>query len=210
VADTVTAFVPVYANLATGRFVAGRKSGASENNPLGLFYSRNNLNLKVYPLVNNPSAGLSSSDPYQVVDVSGLSLVAAILDTSGAVLAQGSTFTADTAQNTLTGALNCDVAAMTTYATDINGKDVIIEFRFTGSFGSRNCRALSKVYKQINVTGTPDPNPTVTYITTNEFETRGLLRDGVAGEVKTWVSSDGSSRGLQYWGNDGVMHFDPI
>lgn len=206
----MTAFVPVYANLATGRFVAGRKSTQNTSHPLDQIFHRNSFNLKVYPLVNNPLASIGSGDPFHLADVSGLSLVAAILDTAGNVLAQGSSFTADTAQNTLTGALNCDVVAMETYATDISaGKDAIIEFRFTGAFGSRTCRALSRVFKQVNVTGTPDPDPTVTYITSGEFNARALLRDGEAGEVKTWISAGGTMR-IQYLGDDGELHLDPI
>lgn len=209
-ADVVSAFVPVYANLSTGRFVSGRKSTAAEQNPLGLFYSRNSLNLRVYPLVVNPLASAATGDPYQIVNVSGLSLVAAIYDLDGNTLAQGSSFTPDASQNTLTGALNCDVAAMVTYATEINGKDVIIEFRFTGTFGSKNCRSLSKVYLQLNETGTPDPDPTVTYLSIPEFEARAMLQEGRAGEVKTWISPDGSKKVIQWLDNDGVFHTDPL
>jgi hypothetical protein len=215
VAASGTGIKYVFCDVTRGRFCLGRKDKSITNDPFGVIYHQNNLNLVVYPLELNPAATLSTGDPFTQVSTSGLSLSAYVYDSSGNVLASQSSFTADSAANTLSAALNLNTGPMASYATSLTGKDIIIEFRFSNASGeitvaTNRQSPFASVLKQLNTSASSPATVGETYPTTNEMNSRCVLRDGVAGEIKKWVSPDGSRQCLQYWGNDGVMHFDPI
>lgn len=186
--------------------MGGRYSISRTQTPFDYFFSRNTLTLEVYPVVLNPVA-FPTGDPFNAVDVSGLSLVASVLDTSGNTLATQSVWASDAARNTLTGAINCDTVDMAAWVTT-DPKRVLIEFRFTGTAGSRNVRADGEstvIRKQFNVTGAPVPVTGAYYPTLDEIKALFVAREMAAGDSVTWKSGDGTKRILEYLDNDGVM-----
>lgn len=212
-ADSVSAKTLVFCDLSRGYFIKGRYDKSINNSPFDLFFSRNTLNLEVYPLVLNPAAAYTE-DPFSVVDVSGLSLVASIYDSTGAtLLASQSTFSTDVNLGILTGTLNCDTVAMGTAVTT-DPTQVLIEFRFTGSAGwSKNVRASGSttvIRKQFNVTGTPAALAGAYYPTLDEVRAMFLERDGTAGASYTLKSADGTKRVVVYLDNSGVVREDPV
>lgn len=211
-ADTVIPKTLVYCDLSRGYFVADRYSTEITPFPFGQFFSRNNLNLEIYPLVVKPGIAFASSDPFSQVDVSGLSLVLRIMDSTGAtVLATQSTFTADATKGTLTGALNCDTVEMAAAVTS-DPTAVIIEARFTDSSGvSKNIRASgpTSIRKQYNVTGSPTPIPGQTYLT--EEESRALFVPRTGAEKDSFSMMAGGQRFLVYIDpNDLTLKASPV
>jgi len=199
--------IPVFANLSSGYFLEGKQSRQTTNQPFGQFFSRNNLYLQVFPVVVNTAATLST--PLAACDVSGMSLVASIYSSDGAtVLATGSSFTADTSAGTLTGNVDCNTVAMASYVSTATTASVIIEFRFTGAYGSRNVRTTGTIQNQRNYSGSPTAIPDTTYVTTPEMNARALLRDNGAGVGYILTSPDGTKRGYVYLSNNGTLECD--
>lgn len=198
-ADTVIPKTSVFCDLSSGYFVTGRTSLVRTLVPLGQFFSQNKLNLEIYPLVQNPSA-IPTGDPFHQVDVSGLSVVFSILDSTGAtVLASQSTFTADVTRGTLTGILDCNTANMV-MAVTAGDAQVIIEVRFTDSSTvSKNVRASGSstiVRKQFNVSGSPTPVGADVYLTDKQTLALFVPRTGSEGDNFSMLS--GGQRYLVY------------
>lgn len=212
-ADTVIPKTPVFCDLSSGYFVAGRNSLQRTPVPLGQFFSQNKLNLEIYPLVQNPVA-LLNGDPFHQVDVSGLSVVFSILDSTGAtVLASQSTFTADVTRQTLTGILDCNTANMVSAVT-AGDAQVIIEVRFTDSSTvSKNVRASGSstiVRKQFNTSGSPTPSGADVYLTDKQTLALFIPRVGAAGDSFSLRSPDGTKTMLLYLDNDGTFKTTPV
>lgn len=205
----------VFCDLTRGVFCAGRQSNVISNDPFGKIYHQNNLNLVVYPLEANPDARVGL-DPFTQVSASGLSLSAYVYDSTGAtVLASQSSFTADTAANTLAASLNLNTAAMIAYATSLTQNQIIVEFRFTNSNGeitvaTNRQSPYANVLKQLNTSASTPVTPGETYPTTNEMNSRCLLRDNGAGVGYTLMSPDGSRKVIIYLDNDGVVRQEAI
>lgn len=206
----------VFCDLTRGVFCLGRKDKSATNDPFGKIYHQNNLNLVVYPLELNPDASLASSDPFTQVSASGLSLSAYVYDSTGAtVLASQSSFAADTTANTLAASLNLNTAAMIAYATSLTQNQIIVEFRFSNSNGeitvaTNRQSPYANVLKQLNTSASSPVTPGETYPTTNEMNSRCLLRDNGAGVGYTLMSPDGSRKVLIYLDNDGVVRQEAI
>lgn len=205
--------VLIFADLSSGYFRAGRNSLQATRQPLGQAFSRNELLLRVYPLELNPSAALGS-DPYSLVSVSGLSLVAAVLDPSdGTVLATNSTWTEDTSNNTLTGKLDLDTSEMSTFVGSNKSVLVDIEFRFSNStLGEKTVSAKGSgtsgaqtIWKQFNVTGSPTPVPNETFLTEAASKALFVNKTGLAGEGFTLKSPDGTKTILVYCDDNGTL-----
>lgn len=211
---TVIPKTPVFCDLSRGYFVTGRNSTEKTQQPFGQFFSKNALNLEIYPLVLNPTAAINA-DPFNVVDVSGLSLVLSILKADGsAVLATQSSFTADAAAGTLTGILDCNTGDMGTYVA-ADPTRILIEARFTSSGVSKNVRAegtSTEIRQQFNYTGTPTPVANDTYLTEAMIRAMFVPRDGSQDRGKgfTLVSQDGTKTFLVFGDNDGSVKLDPI
>lgn len=174
--------------------------------PLGQFFSKNVLSIQVYPLVQNPSA-IPTGDPFHQVDVSGLSLVFSIFNSSGStLLATQSTFTTDATQQTLTGSVDCNTAEMASAVTT-DPTQVLIEARFTDSSGvSKNIRAEGSstvIRKQFNSTGSPTPVAGNTYLTDKETAALYLPKSGVASGSFTMLDAS-NRRWLFYIDTDGT------
>lgn len=211
-ADIVSAKTLVFCDLSRGYFVRGRYDKNPTQTPFEQFFSKNALNLEIYPLVINPTS-VPAQDPFNIVDVSGLSLDASIYDSTGAtLLATQATFTPNSSTGTLTGSLDCNTGPMASAVTS-DPTQILIEFRFTGSFGSRNVRAAGAstvIRKQFNSSGTPAPVAGDVYLTEKQIRAMFIPREGSPGDSWTAYSPDGTRKFLVYFDNDGVLRTDPI
>jgi hypothetical protein len=211
-----TGLKPVYLDVSRGVFVAGRKDKTPTNDPFGKIYHLNILNLLVYPLELNPNASLATADPFTQIATAGLALAIYVYDSTGAItLASQSSFTADTAANTLAGSLTLNTAAMIAYATSLSTNNIIVEARLTGSgleatIGTNRQTPYAQVLKQLTTSASSPVTPGETYPTTNEMNSRCLLRDNAAGVGMILTSASGLKRKLFYLDDDGELQGTPL
>lgn len=208
-ADFVIAKTLVFCDLSRGYFVQDRYNAELSPNPFAQFFSKDNLNLDIYPMVLQPSVAFGSNDPFDQVSLSGIAVVLAIFDPIGTLLASQSTFTSNPSTGILTGQLNCDTVPMAAYVTS-DPKAVIIEARFTGATFAKNVRANSFVRQQFNTGATPITIPNPAYPTLDEMKALFIQRQTSPGDSILWISPDGTKKKLQFQGDDDVMHFDEV
>lgn len=211
-ADVVSAKTLVFCDLSRGCFVTGRYSPEKSQVPLGQFFSQDLIQLEIYPLILRPFS-VPTQDPFQQVDVSALACTFAIFNSTGStVLASTSSFTSDTEAGTLTGSIDCNTVPMAAAVTT-DPTQILIEVRFSGTFGSKNVRASGNatlVRKQFNTTGSPTPLAGAVYLTRDELLNMFVPREMQAGDSISWKSSDGTKRVLEYLDNTGVLRQDAI
>jgi len=173
------------------------------------------VTLVIQLLEPNPSGG--KLHPYSVVPLAGLTLrVGAGLVTSAVGTAlptiYQTTWAINTTLNTATGTLYNDPTAMAGLLA--GQKDGITDFEIEVSEGGNFTTVFygtTALRAELLESGTPGSPPAgETYLTANESIATFLTKAGVAGESKLWISADGAFKVLEYLGNDGMMHYDPV
>jgi hypothetical protein len=180
------------------------------------FVQGDTVTLIIQLLEPNPSGGIVA--PYSTVILTGLSFRVGI-GTASSVIGSGipgifqSSFSIDSSLNTATGILYIEPTAAATLITPTlkaNAADFEIEVSEGGNYSTVYSGSIQLRAELIEAASPPVPSPGDTYLTANEINANYLSKAGIAGESKLWISANGSFKVLQYLGDDGVMHFDPV
>jgi len=173
-------------------------------------YHNDNLNLAIRFLKANPTG--SRTTPFTLVPIASASLTAKLWKADNTtILAQQTTWAADTANNILSGELNLFTANMTTAFASSSTMQIstTLELTLTLSDGQYTVQVPLTIYRSLNATGAAAPEPEDQYLTLDQA--KGLFAQFVngAGRTITLTSADGTKKIVLSVDNDGSFTPSP-